>query len=96
MILFKIGNFDNVDKVSFFLTYTDFNHIDYNDNNFLHHYAMKENIFSYFKDYVYKDNLPSELFEAKNKDGFTPYELALEMGNVKKAEHIKNLQEYYK
>jgi hypothetical protein len=57
---------------------------------------MKENIFSYFKDYVYKDNLPSELFEAKNKDGFTPYELALEMGNVKKAEHIKNLQEYYK
>ncbi|MGM0641464.1 MAG: hypothetical protein ACQESN_08595 [Thermotogota bacterium] len=96
MILFKIGNFDNVGKVSFFLTYTDFNHLDYNDNNFLHHYAMKENIFSYFKDYVYKDNLPSELFKAKNKDGFTPYELAVEMGNVEKAEHIKNLQEYYK
>ena len=96
MSLFKIGNFDNVGKVSFFLTYTDFNHLDYNDNNFLHHYAMKENIFSYFKDYVYKDNLPSELFKAKNKEGFTPYELALETGNLDKAKHIKSLQEYYK
>jgi ankyrin repeat protein len=96
MILFKIGNFDNVGKVSFFLTYTDFNHLDYNDNNLLHYYAMNENIFVEFKENVSKENITLELFNLKNEDGLTPYELALEMGNVEKAKHIKDLQDYYK
>lgn len=96
MYHFKFSHFKDLNNTAFFLYYKGFENLDYNNNNFLHYYAMNKNIFSYFKDYVYKDNLPSELFKTKNKDGFTPYELAVEMGNMEKAEHIKKLQEYYK
>ncbi|TGG88679.1 hypothetical protein [Geotoga petraea] len=96
MYFLKLNDFNDINSTLFFLRYKGFDILDSKNNNLLHYYAMNENIFVEFKENVSKENITLELFNLKNEDGLTPYELALEMGNVEKAKHIKDLQDYYK